>query len=105
MIDFFIKVKQQEAQSLPFVIYSKPRKNKVVGFFQKNDHLYFAEDFKERGFVFAPFDGSQMILIPEKKSQKWVTELTFSEENQESEVKHLINQKSKKEFKLLVQTV
>ena len=24
MIDFFIKVKQQEAQNLPFVIYSKP---------------------------------------------------------------------------------
>jgi isochorismate synthase len=41
MIDFFIKVKQQESQNLPFVLYKKPDKIKVVGYFQKNDHLYF----------------------------------------------------------------
>jgi isochorismate synthase len=55
MIDFFIKVKQQESQNLPFVLYKKPDKIKVVGYFQKNDHLYFAENFEEVGFIFAPF--------------------------------------------------
>ncbi|MGO4820708.1 MULTISPECIES: isochorismate synthase [unclassified Flavobacterium] len=71
MIDFFIKVKQQEAQHLPFVIYRKPNKNKLIGYFQKNDHLYFAESLEESGFVFAPFENNQMILIPKEHSVKW----------------------------------
>ena len=66
MIDFFIKVKQQEKQNLPFVIYSKPNKNRLEGYFQKDDHLYFAESFDEKGFVFAPFEGSHMLLIPKE---------------------------------------
>ena len=44
MIDFFIKVKQQKAQNLPFVLFRKPNDIKLVGFFQNNDHLYFAEN-------------------------------------------------------------
>ncbi|WP_418263427.1 isochorismate synthase [Flavobacterium faecale] len=79
MIDFFIKVKQQEAQHLPFVIFKKPNKKKLVGFFQKNDHLYFAENFKEKGFVFAPFEGSQMILIPKEHSVKWEARMPLNE--------------------------
>jgi isochorismate synthase len=50
MIDFFIKVKQQESQNLP-LYFTKPDKIKVVGYFQKNDHLYFAENFEESGFI------------------------------------------------------
>jgi isochorismate synthase len=73
MIDFFIKVQQQIALNLPFVMYHKPHKSKLVGFFQKNDHLFFVDDFKERGFVFSPFHGDQMILIPIKESVKWET--------------------------------
>jgi hypothetical protein len=59
MIDFFIKVKQQESQNLPFVLYKKPDKIKVVGYFQKNDHLYFAENFEEVGFIFAPLKAAK----------------------------------------------
>lgn len=73
MIDFFIKVKQQLALDLPFVIYHKPKKSKLIGFFQKNDHLFLVETFKERGFVFAPFDGNQKILIPVNESSRWET--------------------------------
>ncbi|MCG9793802.1 isochorismate synthase [Flavobacterium algicola] len=105
MIDFFIKVKQQEAQNLPFVIFKKSNKKKLVGFFQKNDHLYFAENFKERGFVFAPFDGSQMLLIPKDESVKWETKITVAkrkEEDQE-EVSYDDDLKSKIYFEALVQ--
>ncbi|AWG21848.1 isochorismate synthase [Flavobacterium faecale] len=80
MIDFFIKVKQQEAQDLPFVLFKKPNKKKLVGFFQNNDHLYFAENFKERGFVFAPFDGNQMLLIPKEESVRWETKISLSKD-------------------------
>ena len=69
MIDFFIKVKQQFQQNLPFVIYSKPNINSISGLFQKNNQLYLSENFTEKGFVFAPFDGKQVILIPEQESE------------------------------------
>jgi isochorismate synthase len=103
MIDFFIKVKQQEKQHLPFVIYSKPNKNKLVGFFQENDHLYFAEDFNEKGFVFAPFNGDQMILIPKKQSQKWIAQLISFEENHHSDLTYSENKEAKEHFEALVQ--
>lgn len=103
MIDFFIKVKQQLAQNLPFVIYSKPNKKKLIGFFQKNDHLYFAEDFNEIGFVFAPFDGNQIILIPRKESVKWVTGLDSLEEKDSFYFPSVENDQAKEDFEALVQ--
>lgn len=103
MIDFFIKVKQQEKQNLPFAIYSKPNKKLIEGYFQKDDHLYLAEDFNEKGFVFAPFDGNQMVLIPKKKSHKWVTALPTIEESVFQEMIIAEDVYSKKKFENLVE--
>jgi isochorismate synthase len=103
MIDFFIKVKQHKAQNLPFVLYRKPNDIKLVGFFQNNDHLYFAENFDETGFVFAPFEGSQMILIPKDQSVKWEELITSFKENQDSDFKDLEDEQSKEHFEKLVQ--
>jgi len=69
MIDFFIKAQQHLQLHLPFVLYSKPNKNSVVGLFQKDNELNITENFTEKGFVFAPFDGEQIILIPEDNSE------------------------------------
>lgn len=103
MIDFFIKVKQHKTQNLPFVLYRKPNDIKLVGFFQNNDHLYFAENFDESGFVFAPFEGSQMILIPKDQSVKWEELITSFKENQDSDLKDLEDEQSKENFEKLVQ--
>ncbi|MES2238838.1 MAG: isochorismate synthase [Bacteroidota bacterium] len=103
MIDFFIKVKQQEAQNLPFVIYSKPYKTEVRGFFQKNDHLYFAETLDETGFVFAPFNGSQMILIPKNQSVIWEADITSLDENKTTDFVNSENQQEKEQFEKLIQ--
>jgi isochorismate synthase len=103
MIDFFIKVKQQEAQKLPFVIYKKPYKTEVRGFFQKNDHLYFAEALDETGFVFAPFDGNQMILIPKNQSVIWESDVTSFGENHLESLKQSENQQEKERFEHLIQ--
>jgi isochorismate synthase len=103
MIDFFIKVKQQEKQNLPFVIYSKPNKRLLEGFFQKDEHLYFAEDFNEKGFVFSPFNGDQIVLIPKKKSHKWVTILPEIQENSSSKIEVSNDKFSQKTFENLVQ--
>lgn len=103
MIDFFIKVKQQKAQNLPFVLYRKPNNIKLTGFFQNNDHLYFAENFEETGFVFAPFDGSQMILIPRNQSVKWETLIASSKENEDSDFIDSEDIQAKEHFEMLVQ--
>ncbi|CAM2875219.1 isochorismate synthase [Flavobacterium frigoris] len=103
MIDFFIKVKQQESQNLPFVLYKKPDNIKVVGYFQKNDHLYFAENFEEAGFVFAPFEGSQMVLIPYDQSIKWSELVTSIEEIPDIDVVKSENKQDQEHFESLVQ--
>ena len=102
MIDFFIRVKQQEEQRLPFVIYSKPHKNKLTGFFQKNDHLYFAEDFTETGFVFAPFDGNHAILIPEDQAEKRSVPFYFSTPKKTALFDFKEENQSKTDFEILV---
>ena len=103
MIDFFIKVKQQKAQNLPFVLYRKPNNIKLIGFFQNNDHLYFAENFEETGFVFAPFQGSQMILIPRNQSVKWETLVPSSDENNALDFIDSEDIQAKEHFEGLVQ--
>jgi isochorismate synthase len=93
MIDFFIKVKQQFQNNLPFVIYSKPNINSISGLFQKNNHFYFSENFTEKGFVFAPFDGKQVLLIPERESDlieiEFIPNLIINNSNSETFVDEL----------------
>lgn len=72
MTDLFIKVKTQQEQNLPFVIFCKPNSDKIVGLFQRNDHLYFLENFEEKGFVFAPFDANDFPFIPLEYSDVYV---------------------------------
>lgn len=64
MKTFYSKVEQQLTKQLPFVIYNKPKSNKLTGFFQQDDQLHFAGDFNQPGFVFAPFHGKNVVLIP-----------------------------------------
>lgn len=68
MTDFFIKMKGQIDLQQPFVVYRKPDEKRLVGYFQKNDHVYFVDDFTEKGFVFAPFKGNTIIYFPESES-------------------------------------
>ncbi|MGV3697414.1 chorismate-binding protein [Flavobacterium sp.] len=72
MTDLFIKVKIQQEQDLPFALFSKPDSDRVVGVFQKNDHIYFLETFEEKGFVFAPFDAEEIPYIPLEHSDIYV---------------------------------
>lgn len=72
MTDLFLKVKIQQEQQLPFVLFCKPDSERIVGVFQKNDHLYFLETFEEMGFVFAPFDAETFPFIPLEHSDVYV---------------------------------
>ena len=62
---FFDKIQQQYNNQLPFVAYRKPQSLDLKGIFQTNDTVYKVKNYKESGFVFAPFDDSESsILIP-----------------------------------------
>lgn len=69
MEHFYQKISRQLEQKLPFVMYNKPNSNKLIGYFQKDSKLYKALDFAQSGFVFAPFNGNDVILIPEAHSE------------------------------------
>ena len=71
MISLVDKMLLHHQQNLPFVVYCKPNLDTVLGLFQQNDSLYEIQDFTEKGFVFASFDGSQNYIIPDNASEQW----------------------------------
>lgn len=74
METIYARAQNQLQNRLPFVLYHKPKSGKLVGFFQYDSVLYTA-DFTEPGFVFAPFNGNQVVLIPQGKSDVWTENL------------------------------
>lgn len=65
------KAQNQFALKLPFVIYKKPNDNSLTALFQKNDSLFEVNDFTEKGFIFASFNGNKKVLIPENQSERF----------------------------------
>lgn len=90
MTDLFLKIKVSQEQNLPFVVFCKPNSNRIVGLFQKNDHLYFLEKFNEKGFVFAPFDKQLIPFIPLEHSMVMV-DVIPNEEYFVQKDKNLVN--------------
>lgn len=79
MTDLFVKIKIHLEQQLPFVLYAKPNADRMIGVFQGNNHLYFVEDFSEKGFVFAPFDGDVIPYIPQSEADIYVEKISESD--------------------------
>lgn len=98
----FERTKVQFSQRLPFVIYSKPGQNRLNAYFQKNAKIYLAEHFTETGFVFAPFNGTKYILIPENESEIKTADFVASE-NYAVIPELTTNQTGETNFKNLVQ--
>lgn len=103
MTDLFLKVKTHQEQNLPFVLYSKPNKPLIVGLFQKNDHLYTVENFKEKGFVFAPFDGEHIVLFPEEHLKIFTEHFQSMEMRLPENVFYEMDEKAKSDFEHLVE--
>jgi len=70
------KITEAKKNKLPFVSYRLPNKNQVKTFFQKDNQLYYHNDFKISGFVFAPFDNQEKgIFFPMDKSELCFTNI------------------------------
>jgi isochorismate synthase len=79
MLDLFQKVKSHQEKKLPFVLFCKPNSERIVGLFQNNAELFVIENFEEKGFVFAPFNGDYLPYIPQNESQVYVEKVSFSD--------------------------
>ncbi len=67
---FFKDLTNHFNNNLPFVAYRKPNHSSVKALLQKDTELHIATDFKESGFVFAPFNSEeQTIIIPVSDSE------------------------------------
>ncbi|WP_175335398.1 chorismate-binding protein [Polaribacter reichenbachii] len=78
----FDKVIRLYDENLPFVVYRKPKKNTVSSFFITDDKLHFTSNFKESGFVFAPFNANEKaILFPIEKSECLTEEIKIENIN------------------------
>ena len=102
MEQIFDQARNQLNQNLPFVIYKKPNDTIINGVFQKNDWLFEANTFNEKGFVFASFDGSQTFLIPENQSQRIIDTFQKKEIPQTEKKPDVQNELDKNYFENLV---
>lgn len=69
MNPLIIKAQRHFDARLPFALYNKPNSSKLIGLFQHDSILHHVADFKEAGFVFAPFSGKKIVLVPESESE------------------------------------
>jgi isochorismate synthase len=79
MLDIFQKVSVHFEKQFPFVLFCKPNSDKIIGLFQNNDELYTIENFEEKGFVFAPFNGDKISFIPQNESDVYVEKVLISD--------------------------
>lgn len=64
------RIQKSLLEKQPFVIYAKPHSDEVISIFQKNDILYYLENYTQKGFVLAPFDNThKTVLIPLNNSE------------------------------------
>ena len=96
------KARNQFSQNLPFVIYKKPNNSNVIGLLQHNDTLFEVTDFTEKGFVFASFDGSKTVLIPESQSETVNAIIERKEITTLEKANNSTNEFAKNNFKTLV---
>lgn len=74
--NLFDKIKIAFEQKHAFVVYSKPHETSVKAQFLSDDKIITPHDFKESGFVFAPFDAkNSAIFFPLSNSEFFESEI------------------------------
>lgn len=66
----------------PFVAYRKPLDNSVTLMIQQDDLLYFLKNYKQKGFIFAPFDDQEKsVLFPLEKCKIFSASISYPQYN------------------------
>lgn len=81
MKNLFDKITSHYSSKLPFVAYRKPNTVLVSAFFMKDTQLNFVSNFKEKGFVFAPFNSNEKAIVFLKEKAVILSEQVHLESN------------------------
>lgn len=104
MENFFERIQEHFNKKLPFVTYRKPNSTKVLALLQNDSNLYVSDDFKESGFVFAPFDDHEdAVIIPSNKSDFLTAQFELSNDNNTSKLNTIVNEAHKQQHIDLVE--
>jgi isochorismate synthase len=71
----FNKIKTSYQKKLPFVCFNKPNSKELKGYFEKNSTIRYSNDFKDKGFVFAPFNNENPAIIFLKETSEILEEI------------------------------
>lgn len=92
--DFFDKIQTASEQKRAFVVFRKPNQTIINAQFQLSNKFVLKTDFKESGFVFAPFEAEKStIFFPLSKAELFESDF-FQVENSETKEGILIQNKS-----------
>ncbi len=94
--------KEHLTKDLPFVVYKKPNSGFITALFQQNDLLFTVENFKEEGFVMAPFYEGARFYIPTNQSIKMVESFVNVSSKIEDATTYSYLDSAKEEFEDLV---
>lgn len=101
-MNLFHKAKQQLESQLPFALFCKPNSTKIVGVFQKNNHLFTLDDFTEKGFALVSFDGNQKYYLPVHECDVIVSTQTQTDFHLGKDVSDSFDENAKISFERLV---
>jgi isochorismate synthase len=96
------KIKLQLNAKLPFAVYSKPGSNAVTGLFQKDATVHYLNDYSQKGFVFAPFDGDERVFIPANAAEVITAEIDTKNVVLAEPLQPAIDEAAKGNFETLV---
>ncbi len=78
----FTKLATALEQKQPFVVYRKPTEKQCYALFQKNQKVYTTTKLIESGFIFAPFNTeNDIILLPSNQCEVVLETLKFPEQS------------------------
>jgi isochorismate synthase len=106
--DFFNKISKVYNSNLPFVVFRRPNEVSIKAYIQKNKELYHLNSFNKHGFVFAPFNKNEKIVVfpidkcgilTSNTSDEYTIETTENKLN----FKAVFNEKTKEDYVQLVQ--
>ena len=89
-------------KNLPFVVYRKPGEAVVHAILQNDDQLHTITNFKEEGFVFAPFDSDRdVVYFPIQESRSYKYDLPFENNTINKKLPELSDEQKEKHLKLV----
>ncbi len=82
-------------KKMPFVVYRKPNSDIISGLFMLDDVVSYTDTFSEKGFVFAPFDADEKVILFPLEKSNFISESFSSSKISSNEKEFFVDDNSK----------